>query len=129
MSNKVVGEWVEKAEHDFSAALMLHSKRAKPLHDIVCFHTQQCAEKYLKAFLMSANRPFSKTHDLSALLKEVLKEDGAFALTQDLLKILNVYSVEVRYPGDEPDRKEAIRAIKAMKEVRTFVRGKLKGRI
>jgi HEPN domain-containing protein len=127
MNNKMVGEWIEKAEHDYGAALVLHRKRVKPLHDIVCFHTQQCAEKYLKAFLTSADTPFAKTHDLSALLKEVLKKDGGFALIQDVLKILDVYSVEVRYPGDDPDRKEAERAVKAMKEIRTFVRGKLRG--
>lgn len=128
MSNKVVGEWTEKADHDFGVALHIHQKSAKPWHDMVCYHAHQCAEKYLKAYLLSANLPFSKTHDLSALLKEVVKEDGTFVLIQDVLKVLGSYAVEVRYPGDEPDRKEADRAVKAMKEIRTFVRGKLKGR-
>jgi HEPN domain-containing protein len=127
MSGNLVDEWVEKAEYDHEAALSLHRKRAKPLHGIVCFHTQQCAEKYLKAFLSMVNRPFPRTHDLISLREEAAKETGTFALIQDVLKILNAYAVEVRYPGDEPDRKEADRAVKAMKEVRTFVRGKLKG--
>lgn len=97
------------------------------MYGIVCFHAQQCAEKYLKAFLSLVKRSFPRTHDLVSLREEAAKESGTFALIQDVLKILDAYAVEVRYPGDEPDKKEADRDVKAMKKVRTFVRGKLKG--
>ena len=43
-------EWVNKAEADYRAAGRLH-RGSDPLHDIVCFHCQQCAEKYLKGLL------------------------------------------------------------------------------
>ena len=49
--NEVTREWVDKAESDFDTAdLTLHGREA-PIIDAVCFHSQQCAEKYLKAFL------------------------------------------------------------------------------
>lgn len=45
-------EWIRKAEQDFEYARMGIRRRKSPLYDGVCFHAQQCAEKYLKAFLV-----------------------------------------------------------------------------
>ena len=42
--------WVGKAEDDYRAAQLL-ALSSKPLHDQICFHCQQAAEKYLKALL------------------------------------------------------------------------------
>lgn len=61
-------DWVQKAEHDFLAALDLGRRRKLPLHDMVCFHCQQAVEKYLKARLEEAAIHFPKTHDLESLL-------------------------------------------------------------
>ncbi len=36
--------------------------------DTVCFHAQQCVEKYLKAVLVSEAIDFPKTHDLEELM-------------------------------------------------------------
>ena len=46
-----VAEWVSKAEGDFVTAGRELRARKSPNYDAVCFHTQQCAEKYLKAIL------------------------------------------------------------------------------
>ena len=61
-------EWVEKAEADYDAALLLRPSRKRHARDIVCFHLQQCVEKYLKARLEEAGLSFPKTHDLEQLL-------------------------------------------------------------
>ena len=45
--------WVDKAEHDLRAAEHLLQFQEGGLTDIVCFHCQQCAEKYLKALLVA----------------------------------------------------------------------------
>jgi HEPN domain-containing protein len=47
-------EWTKKAEGDYRAAMALARQRKVPLHDQVCFHCQQCSEKYLKAVLEEA---------------------------------------------------------------------------
>ncbi len=44
-------EWVDKAEGDRSTAQRELRVRKSPNFDAVCFHAQQCAEKYLKALL------------------------------------------------------------------------------
>lgn len=46
--NDGVREWVEKAEGDFCTALREYRARKNRNHDAVCFHAQQCVEKYLK---------------------------------------------------------------------------------
>jgi HEPN domain-containing protein len=44
--------WAERAEEDFILARTA-LRRKKPLNSGVCFHAQQCAEKYIKALLIS----------------------------------------------------------------------------
>jgi hypothetical protein len=41
---------------------------ADPIWDGICFHAQQCAEKYMKAFLEEQTIVFHKTHDLVGLM-------------------------------------------------------------
>lgn len=55
--------WVARAEEDYRLAQSA-LRRKQPLLYGVCFHAQQCAEKYLKALLVSRGRDFPKTHDL-----------------------------------------------------------------
>ncbi len=47
----VVAEWVEKAEHDLTAASHTLKLGKQCPTDTVCFHAQQCVEKYFKAVL------------------------------------------------------------------------------
>lgn len=53
---------------------MLRESRVQesPNWDDVCFHAQQCAEKYLKAKLCEADIPFGKVHDLVYLLNAAI---------------------------------------------------------
>ena len=44
-------EWIEKAEDDFAIAGRELRARNNSDYGAACFHAQQCAEKYLKAFL------------------------------------------------------------------------------
>jgi HEPN domain-containing protein len=63
-----VVRWIDKAEHDLLAAEHTMQLAESGLTDIICFHCQQCAEKYLKALLVSLGVHFPKTHDLRLLL-------------------------------------------------------------
>ncbi len=66
-------EWVVKAEEDFMAARGLSLRRKNPLWNVVSFHVQQAAEKYLKARLEEAGLAIPKTHDLLHLLNLVTR--------------------------------------------------------
>ncbi|MBI1870846.1 MAG: HEPN domain-containing protein [Chlamydiae bacterium] len=119
-------EWLAKAEEDFQAAFLLSRKRKPSFSNSVCFHSQQAAEKYLKAYLSSEKVLFPKTHDLILLQKLCAKEESNFELIADLVRSLNPYSVEFRYPGEDANHQEAKYALSLAKEIKNFVQQKLK---
>ncbi len=96
---KEVARWAEKAEHDFLAAEHAMKLAKKGLTDIVSFHCQQCAEKYLKALLLYRGVAFPKTHDLRLLL-DLIPADVSLGLSREQVVPLNRYVIEGRYPGD-----------------------------
>lgn len=126
MSLKLSQEWASKAEEDYQAAVLLSRRRKRPLLNSVCFHSQQSAEKYLKAYLSLKKSRFPKTHDLILRKNLSAKHEGNFELLADLVISLNPYSVEFRYPGEQATRRDAKRALLATGEIREFVRNKLK---
>lgn len=60
-------EWINKAEGDWKVA-QREMQADDPVWNVVCFLAEQCAEKYLKAFLEEHNIAFGKSHDLVNLL-------------------------------------------------------------
>ncbi len=53
-------EWVAKAEGDF-ATMDCEARAGKSAnYDAICFHAQQCAEKYIKARLCESDVAFGK---------------------------------------------------------------------
>jgi len=113
--------WAEKAEEDFTLARSA-LQRKKPLLTGVCFHAQQCAEKYLKALLVSKKAVFPKTHDL-LMLSNLCSAVGIFLdIDPKLLNTLTDYAIRTRYPGEEPSLKDAKDAMVITKLVRSFAR-------
>ena len=66
-------EWIEKAEGDWATMMREYQVEDHPNYDAICFHAQQCAEKYLKARLFDAGISFRKTHDLLNLFDDISK--------------------------------------------------------
>ena len=56
----ITHEWVNKAEGDFAMMEREGRARKRPNYDGICFHAQQCAEKYLNSRLRSEASPFAK---------------------------------------------------------------------
>lgn len=123
--NALAAEWVQKAEGDFNTARRELQARRGPNYDAVCFHGQQCAEKYLKAFLVSQDVDPPRTHNLVALLGFCVSKDGSFELIRPSLELLHTYAVDVRYPGEFSTKAEARDAFQAARNVQEFTRGKL----
>ena len=118
-------EWIAKAEDDF--AVMQREARVvvHPSYDAVCFHAQQCAEKYLKARLCEAGVAFGRTHDLSALLDQVLDYEPAWKEFRKDLAYLSDFAVNVRYPGELADRDSALEAQRRCRAFRIAARQSL----
>lgn len=123
--NSIVLEWVQKAEGDFEASETLLNLQTDRLADIICYHCQQCAEKYAKAYLVHHTIEFARTHDLLELLELCRKQDETFSTIRLQMGLLNNYSVTIRYPGRFTSLEEAEGAVETMNTVRTFFRAKL----
>ena len=119
-------EWVRKAESDFKTAAHL-LKSSPDLAEGTSFHSQQAAEKYLKAFLVWHQIEFPKTHDIEALLKLAGKMDDKIPEILREAAMLTPYGVDYRYPGEYPEvsRSDAERALRLADRVRAEVRSRL----
>ncbi len=120
-----VEAWIEKAEEDYRIALAALRQKKYPAYNATCFHCQQCAEKYLKGFLIRHNVTFRKVHDLRELNAQCIQIDSIFALLSTQVLLLKNYAVPFRYPGANATTEEAREAVAAMKQVRKFVRQRL----
>lgn len=117
-------EWVEKAEDDYRVAR--RERQAKPaVHSAVCFHAQQCVEKYLKALLQEHEISFHRTHDLEALMKLGLPVVQALETHRESLQWLTTFAVEVRYPGMKARSRDADRCLQIATSLRTLMRRQL----
>lgn len=115
-------QWILKADEDIQTCEIL-LKQDFFSCSIVCFHSQQAAEKYLKAFLTANDIEFPKVHDIVHLL-----DNFCLPANEDLLQIrepvilLSDYAVLPRYPGnfgsiDVSTADEAFQAVSKIKEV------------
>jgi len=123
--NQAVTEWVSKAEGDFLTAGRELRARKSPNYDAVCFHAQQCAEKYLKAILQENDKHIPKTHNLIELMLLCEEIDSSFEMLRADLVIMERYSVHTRYPGEIAEKEDAKSAYAAAETVRNFIREKL----
>jgi HEPN domain-containing protein len=121
----VTREWIEKAEGDFRTAMREFRARKKPNYDAACFHAQQCAEKYMKAFLQEKGMTVDKTHDLVRLLSLMPTVIGLQAI-QSQLALLSAAAVEFRYPGEQASKEVAKESIQTSTSVRTEIRELMK---
>ena len=117
-----IAEWIAKAEADWATARREFQVRRRTNFDAVCFHSQQCIEKYLKARLIVAGIIFPKTHDLVALLALVQKAEPLWQPWKEPLAKLTYYAVAVRYPGESAERADAAETLKIAKLLRDEIR-------
>lgn len=122
----LVSQWLSKAHQDIAAARTLVNADP-PLLYPACFHAQQSAEKFLKAFLTHHQIEFTKTHNIGALLNLASNADPELAARLGGASTLTPFGVELRYPGDapEPDAGEAREAVALAEKVRDEVLARL----
>ena len=114
---------MQKAEEDLVLAEHGLNLRENCPYDLICYHAQQCAEKYLKALLTGHALRVPRTHDLRFLIRQ-MPADLHLGIELDHVLALNRYSIETRYPEnwDDIERPEAERAVALARAVRDAVR-------
>ena len=123
--NALTQEWIDRAEGDYLMAQLAMSAGDTPIPEGVCFHAQQCAEKYLKAYLQEQFVEFPFRHQLMPLLDLCLPFDPRFGDLRAMLSELDGYAVATRYPGLTISLEMAISALDSAQRVRQFIRGNL----
>ncbi len=123
---KVAGEWISKAENDLKNAVHTLKMADDCPTDTVCYHAQQCTEKYLKVILVWKGIPFPKTHNLKTLVSLVPK-DLQHIITGEEQELLTEYATVTRYPGDYEDipLSEARVSVRIARRVRKDIRAHL----
>jgi len=127
---QLAGEWLEKGRHDIDLAEREY--KAYGHTDLICFHCQQTAEKYLKGYLVLQGVNVGKIkkwqiHDLSRLLEKSFEFNDDFKNLKEACLKLNRYYIEPRYPMSAPieySRQETKEAIEYTKEIVVFIEKK-----
>jgi len=115
-------EWLFKADHDLKSAQILF-RAHEPVLDMAIYHTQQCAEKALKAYLVFREQEIDKTHNLDVLNSQCLALNPSFQTIQEAALFLRPFATAYRYPEGElePSPSKVEKAIETAKEVLDFV--------
>ncbi|MBI2339197.1 MAG: HEPN domain-containing protein [Deltaproteobacteria bacterium] len=125
MTNHPIDAWTKKAEADLAACRKLAEDDVSGMADVICFHAQQCAEKYLKAFLNKMKRDAPKIHSLKVLVELAKESDPEFETLLEDAAQLEEYAVEFRYPDESATEEEARDALRRAAGIREFVRLKI----
>ena len=127
MIDEIIKQWTQKAENDFKTGNDEFLTN-EPATDMVCFHMQQCVEKYLKAYLVFNSKEFRKTHNIAELIDLCKDIDSELDKLYEInAHELTIYASEIRYPDDfhMPTRDEAKECIQIATEVKNFIAEKL----
>ena len=124
---KEVENWIHKSEHDLASAKKLIWGEA-PINDTAIYHTQQCAEKIIKAFLCYKQIEIPKTHDVELLIELATENDASFIELTYYAECLTPYATAFRYPGIdfEPEIQEVEEAIRMAEFILKFTNNKIK---
>lgn len=131
-AEKEARRWLRQAEEDF--------KYAKVLFEVggwymVCFLAHQVVEKALKAFLYSQGEVKVIGHSVLKLLERATSYDEAWKALRRMVKPLEGYYVEARYPNTLSEeyipaeffeREEAESALVTAEKVLNLMKAKLK---
>ncbi len=119
----LAAQWVAKAEQDFLAVKKPIISEPIPW-SVVCFHCQQVAEKYLKAYLVTQRIAFPRTHNLLHLIDLIEQPPDFVGNLRETLITLNDFAVASRYPDDwwEPSEEDGTEAVQHAQKVRDTIR-------
>ena len=97
----------------------------KPI-EIICYHCEQSAEKYLKGYIIFIGNSLERTHDLVLLNSKCKNIDISFEYIEDTCIELVPYGVQVRYPYQlEVTEDDMKNAIDSAEKVQKFIEDKL----
>lgn len=97
-NSDIAKEWFAFSKRDLDTAIhLINTMNPKPL-EIICYHSQQSAEKVLKGYLILNETMPPRTHDLLLLCDMCSQRDNEFIDIADNCSLITMYGVQPRYP-------------------------------
>ncbi len=127
VEDEIIREWINKADEDFDFA-RINLEEGRNFFAQICFHFQQAAEKYLKAYVVAHELEFRKIHELPLLLKICMSRDPSFGEIREECEYLTVFYVDTRYPVHWPTNyslQESQKAFQATRRIQAFVKDRM----
>ena len=123
----LVNNWILKAGKDLTSAEHEFTFGDDAVTETICFHSQQAAEKYLKAYLVYLEISFTKTHEIGELITKCESKDNEIGALKEEADILTDYAITVRYPDDFyiPEIEEAKEAYDLAIKLRDYILNKI----
>ena len=121
--NNIVNEWVRLSDMDMATARHMYDTYNPTPLEIICFHSQQAAEKILKCYLVSREIETPKTHDMRILCDMCNEIDDNINDIYEVAVLLTRYSVIPRYPAEiNLIKQDAENAMEHAKKVIEFIK-------
>lgn len=123
VDSEITREWIAKADDDFRFA-QINLDEGKPFLAFICFHFQQSAEKYLKAYIIAHDLEFKKNPRPSCLAEDLHGRKQSLERLNSDCEFLNTFYIETRYPVHWPThftKQEAIKAKDAADRIRQVI--------
>jgi len=120
MEIKTTLEWFYFADADLDSANILNEAYRRHF-EIICYHCQQAAEKYLKAVLCYNGIIPPKIHVLETLCALCSEFDSSFNQIAKDCAYLSPFAVSARYPLEmEVTESNTIKALETVQRVKCF---------
>lgn len=121
-----VHKWISYAEEDLRMAKYGLTMSSSCPYRLIAYHAQQCAEKYLKAYLVYNKIDFPYTHNIRVLLKLC---NNSWVKKLKEAEQLTPFAITTRYPSEDEEvtKKEAQIAIKIAEMVKQKIKKALTG--
>ena len=111
---EIVHWFVRRGDRHLDAAVILVHADGVNVADAACYHCIEAADKYLKALLTLNDIAAPRTHDLN-YIHNLLPIDSRLPIDHSDLIYLSTYGIERWW---DPDREQAVRALKIARDVR-----------
>ena len=119
-------QWITYGDEDLVLAKHGLILATTAPYRLIAYHAQQCAEKYMKAYLVYHRIDFPYTHNIAQLL-ELCPDKIEWENNLEVAEELSPFAITTRYPGeDEPvTEEEARKTIEIAGLVRDTIRSAL----
>lgn len=125
--NDLVKQWIQIANDDILVAnQLLNYDNIYPRS--ICFHCQQSAEKYLKAYLVYFDLDIIRTHDLVTLINKLIEKDKKLLDFIESASVLTPYAISARYLDDfeSISEDEAKEALILANEIKNYIQSQIR---